>query len=143
MKRWYVVIAAIVLLAGCGNRGEEVIEPADLKEKAKTENQTTDSVMFQEIDITAEGEQFHIIGQVKTSANVFFYRIEQDGEIIQEEESVELEEADPESFQNFQIMETFSGDVLEQTEPPIVFMYGKDEDNNEINTNYVPIDTEQ
>lgn len=142
MKRWYVIIAAAVLLAGCGNR-EEVIEPAGPEESTETENQTTDTVMFQELDITAEGEQFHIIGQVKTSANVFFYRIEQGGEIIQEEESVELEEADPESFQNFEIMETFSDDILEQEDPPIVIMYGKNEDNNEINANYVPIDTEQ
>lgn len=143
MKRWYVVIAVALLLAGCGNREEEVIEPADPEDSVETENQTTDAVMFQEIDVTAEGEQFHIIGQVKTSADVFFYRIEQGGEIIQEEESVKLEGEDPEAFQNFGIMETFSGDILEHEEPPIVIMYGKNEDNKEINANFVPIDTEQ
>ncbi|GGP14399.1 hypothetical protein [Oceanobacillus neutriphilus] len=143
MKRWYVVIAAAVLLAGCGNREEEVIEPAGPEDSVETENQTTDAVTFQEIDVTAEGEQFHIIGQVKTSADVFFYRIEQDGEVIQEEESVRLEGEDPEAFRSFGIMETFSGDILEHEEPPIVIMYGKNKDNKEINANFVPIDTEQ
>ncbi|GIO24439.1 lipoprotein [Oceanobacillus sp. J11TS1] len=143
MKRWFVVIAIAVLLAGCGNRGEEVIEPADPESDNVTKNQTSDSVVFQEIDVTAEGEQFHIIGQVKTTSDIFFYRIEQDGEVIQEEESVELEEGETDSFQNFEIMKTFSGDILEHEEPPIVVMYVKDKDNNEINPNYVLIDTKQ
>ncbi|GAA0312821.1 hypothetical protein [Oceanobacillus sp. FSL W7-1293] len=139
MKRWYAVIAVLVLLAGCGNRDEEVIEPSAPDEN----NETTGTVMFQEIDITADGEQFHIVGQVRTDGNAFFYRVEQDGETIQEETTVELEEADAGSFQSFQIMETFSEDTLSHEEPPFVVMYGKDEDDNEINANYVPIDTEE
>ncbi|MFD1415300.1 putative periplasmic lipoprotein [Oceanobacillus jeddahense] len=139
MKRWYVVIALIVLLAGCGNRGEEVIEPIAPEE----DNETASTVMFQEIDITSDGEQFHIVGQARTDAEAFFYRVEQDGEPIQEEKTIELEEAAPGSFQDFEIMETFSEDILEQEEPPIVIMYGKDGDNNEINPNYVPVDTEE
>ncbi|UUI01816.1 hypothetical protein NP439_17420 [Oceanobacillus jeddahense] len=139
MKRWYVVIALIVVLAGCGNRGEEVIEPTAPDEN----NETTSTVMFQEIDITTDGEQFHIVGQVRTDGDAFFYRVEQDGEPIQEEKTIELEEAAPGSFQDFEIMETFSEDILEQEEPPIVIMYGKDADKNEINPNYVPVDTEE
>ncbi|WP_080874995.1 hypothetical protein [Oceanobacillus timonensis] len=139
MKRWYVIVAVIVLLAGCGNRGEEVIEPA-----APGENdEAASTVMFQEIDITADGEQFYIVGQAKTDGDAFFYRVEQDEETVQEEEMVDLEESDPDAFQQFEIMETFSEETLEQEEPPIVVMYGKDADNNEINPNYVPIDTEE
>ncbi|WP_152657285.1 hypothetical protein [Oceanobacillus sp. CFH 90083] len=138
MKRWYAIIAITALLAGCGNRDGEVIEPAVPGDN----EQTTSTVMFQEIDITVDGEQFHIIGQVRTDGDAFFYRMEQDGEIIQEEEIVELEESAPEAFQHFEIMETFSENILEQEEPPIIIMYGKDEENNEINPNYVPVDTE-
>ncbi|MFD1066750.1 hypothetical protein [Oceanobacillus locisalsi] len=139
MKRWYVMIAAVMLLAGCGNREEEVIEPS-----APGENdEIASTVMFQEIDITADGEQFHIIGQVQTDAEAFFYRVEQDDETIQEEEMIELEEAESDSFQQFEIMESFSEETLNQEEPPVVVMYGKDADNEEINPNYVPIDTEE
>lgn len=137
MKYWYIIIVLFIMLTACGNRDEEVIEPVDPEQQ---EIQTTESVMFQEMDITTDGEQIHIIGQVKTSGNVFFYRIEQDNEVIQEEKKVELE-AETEAFQRFEIMTSLSSDILEQAEPPFIVMYGKDEDGEEVNPNYVPIDT--
>lgn len=126
-------------MTACGNRDEEVIEPIESEPES---NQQASSVMFRNVDVNVESEQFHIIGEVSTSGGFFNYYIEHDAEIIQEEEEVEVEES-VDNWSSFEIVETLPNDVLESDMPPIVVLHGKNVDGEHINENYIPIDIQE
>ncbi|MFD1335678.1 hypothetical protein ACFQ4N_08975 [Oceanobacillus iheyensis] len=139
MKKIGIVMLILLFMAACGNRDEDVIEPVKTEREL---DQRATSVQFREIDVNLESEQFHIIGEVSSSGGLFYYHVELDGEIIQEETFEEVENSNSE-WNRFQIVETLPNDVLEGNSPPVMVLYGKNESGEPINENYIPIDTQK
>lgn len=138
MKKIGIVLLILLFLAACGNRDENVIEP--LESEPELDQQAT-SVQFRNVDVNIESEQFHIIGEVNSSGGLYYYQVELDGDIIQEEAYEEVENLTDE-WSKFEIVETLPREVLEGNEPPVVVLYGKNQSGEPINENYIPIDTQ-
>ncbi|GLO65634.1 MULTISPECIES: hypothetical protein [Oceanobacillus] len=138
MKKIGIVMLVLLFLTACGNRDEDVIEP--MESESELDQQAT-SVQFRNVDVNIESEQFHIIGEVNSSGGLFYYKVELNGEIIQEEAYEQVENSTNE-WSEFEIVETLPREVLEGNDPPVVVLYGKNQSGEPINENYVPIDTQ-
>ncbi|MFS0752199.1 hypothetical protein [Oceanobacillus sp. 1P07AA] len=139
MKKIGIIMLILIFMAACGNRDEDAIEPIESEREL---DQQASSVQFRNVDVNIESEQFHIIGEVNSSGGLFYYQVELDGEIIQEETYQEVESS-TEEWSKLEIVETLPREVLEGNEPPVVVLFGKNQSGEPINENYVPIDTQQ
>jgi hypothetical protein len=135
MKRVAIMIGILLLLAGCGD--DETVS----NEETDTERvEESASVVFQNLNLLTEENEFHLTGEVSTENNVFYYKIEQSesGEVIQEEESYEVEETG--DWANFEIKGEIASEFIGEEEAPIIVMYGKESDGEMTDPNYIPID---
>lgn len=135
MRFLFMIIVAIMLV-GCSSGDNETPEVNEPNEQADTKSSI--SVNFRNIEVTMEDFQFHMLGEVNASEDSFYYIIEQGEEVLQEEKKIEL---DQEGWNDFEIDGELPENVVEQSEPPIILLYGKDKNGELVNPNYIPIDT--
>jgi len=133
--RYLLMVAAAVVLVGCSGEDNEASEVDETAEQNVQESNT--SVNFRNLDMTVEDDNFHLVGEVTTSENIFYYTIEQGDEVLQEETAVELEQGE---WIDFEIDGSLPEDADDHSEPPIILLYGKDGNGETVNPNYVPID---
>src|SRR5690625_808135 len=129
--RFVMLIIVVVFLAACGNT-EETVDENEAQDEAG-------SVHLQNIDIQAEDLEVNITGQASTDSNVFYYRVEEAGNVIIDEEHLTLEEAQTD-WSEFMITLDLAGKYSNNGEPPIIVLYGKNSEGEMVNPNYIPID---
>ncbi len=115
----------LILLVACGNDNQAA------------ENNT--SVVFQNIDVVTEGNEFVLTGEVMATEGEFFYVIEQGEEKISAEKRIPIDQ-DTGDWEDFEIKEKLSDAVIESNDPPIIMLYGKNNDDGIVNPNYIPVD---
>ncbi|WP_067730698.1 hypothetical protein [Oceanobacillus damuensis] len=134
--RYILVLAALLLVAACGNDENNDRNATD-SDNALTENS---AVMFQNIDVKVEGTEFLLTGEASSATGEIFYVIDQGDDVLMGEKSISLEGAEPGEWAAFEINETLPVAVEGTEDPPIITLYGKDENNEMVNPNYIPID---
>lgn len=120
------------MLVACGN------------EDTKSDNVLTEdraSVSFQNIDVNVDSREFVLTGEVSGVVNEFFYVIDQGEERLLDEKSIPLD-ATSGDWGAFEINETIpeSDSAVDSEDPPIITLYGKDNNNEMVNPNYIPVD---
>lgn len=115
----------LILLVACGNDNQAA------------ENNT--SVVFQNIDVVSEGNEFVLTGEVIATEGEFFYVIEQGEEQISAEKRILIDQ-ETGDWEGFEIKEKLSDAVIESNDPPIIMLYGKNNDDGIVNPNYIPVD---
>src|SRR5699024_9545723 len=94
--------------------------------------------MFRKIDVTiVDQTDVHITGEAKGPADVLYYKVELDDVLIEETE-LTLDQAS--EWSEFAIDLTLSSDTVESGDIPVLVLYGKDEDGNMLQPNYIGID---
>lgn len=133
MKKSYLLaILLIIFLAGCGSDPE----PAE-----ESDTEETSSLLFRNLDLQQEENTFVLSGEVTSDEQVFYYRLEQGEEELQEEAVYELE-AEAGTWESFEITGEIPASASEAEASPILTLYGKAEDGETIHPNYIPIDME-
>jgi len=135
----FLVTAMIIaiILTGCGNGDSENSEPTEQKQEQTTE--TNIAVSFRNIDLTVEDYKYQLTGQAQITDNVFYYTVEQGKNLLKEETEIKLDEA-VHGWSDFEIIGELPETVDGHSEPPIISLYGKDENGGKVNPNYIPID---
>lgn len=126
------------LLVGCGDDSTPTEENSEV-DLPKVDETTT--VVFRNLDLETEENEFHLVGEVNTETQVFYYLIEQDEEEIQAEEEYQVEESG--AWEAFEITGEIPMENVEEGETPILMMYGKSKDGDILHPNYIPIDIQE
>lgn len=136
MKKLLTVTLFMMLavLTACGSSAEE---NEDAENNGQQQSEETVSVIFRHIDLKVEDHEYVLTGEVQSMTEVY-YTIEQEGEVLQEEERLELE--DSTEWTSFEISGELPESVDQSKEPPVIVLYGKNEQGEQINPNYIPID---
>ncbi len=118
------------MLVACGNEENRVMD---------SNQENIASVKFQNMDLKVVGDEFVLSGEVSTADDEVFYVIEQGEERLQEEKSIKLD-ATTGDWIAFELNETIPETTENSESPLIVMLYGKDNNNEVVNPNYIPID---
>ncbi|WP_249870136.1 hypothetical protein [Oceanobacillus saliphilus] len=139
MKYMMMIVVLLFMLAACGDNDRNNNSPAvDNNDNVGTENAA--SVMFQNIDVKVEGAEFLLTGEASTTTDQFFYVIDQGDDVLMEEKNIPLNEVAPGGWVKFEINEKLPVIIEGKEDTPIITLYGKDENNQMVNPNYIPID---
>ncbi|RKQ32608.1 hypothetical protein [Oceanobacillus halophilus] len=124
MKKLLVVLLVSVLLAGCNS--EQANQP---------DNGV--SLEIRNVDVLVDNDRTALTAEVKASAKKIFYRIEQGESDLLKEQQIDLESAE---WAKIEIEEKLPDESLDKEDPPIIVIYGKDNNGQTVNPNYIPID---
>ncbi|MUK90145.1 hypothetical protein GMD78_17365 [Ornithinibacillus sp. L9] len=136
-NRWIVLLIILVALVGCGNQKQE-----DNSENQHEDNGVVEqsSVQFQNIDVTVENNIATMTGQAISSNGEFFYVVLIGEKEVSEETKVSIKDG-IDSWSDFSIELELTEEMLEAEEDvPVFQLYGKRENGDRINPNYIPID---
>lgn len=128
---WMMILIASFLTACSG--GDDVKESGS--ESGESEHEY---VVFRLLDLQTEGTSFVLTGDVHAEDGKFYYTVDQGGENVIEEQSVELSSAD--GWNEFEISGELPEEVKDKQEAPIITMYAKTEDGERANPNFIPVD---
>ncbi|WP_144029185.1 hypothetical protein [Oceanobacillus profundus] len=120
-----MLIIIVFLLAACGNENQAA--------------ENNNSIVFQNIDVVSDANEFVLTGEVAATEGEFFYVIEQGDEQISEEKRISIAQKSGD-WVEFEIKEKLSEAVIESNNPPIMMLYGKNMDDEIVNPNYIPVD---
>ena len=123
--RYFMLIIIVFLLATCGNENQAA--------------ENNNSIVFQNIDVVSDANEFVLTGEVAATEGEFFYVIEQGDEQISEEKRISIAQKSGD-WVEFEIKEKLSEAVIESNNPPIMMLYGKNMDDEIVNPNYIPVD---
>ncbi|MDO6449269.1 hypothetical protein [Oceanobacillus sp. FSL W7-1304] len=123
--RYFMLIIIVFLLAACGNENQAA--------------ENNNSIVFQNIDVVSDANEFVLTGEVAATEGEFFYVIEQGDEQISEEKRISIAQKSCD-WVEFEIKEKLSEAVIESNNPPIMMLYGKNMDDEIVNPNYIPVD---
>ncbi|MYL42771.1 hypothetical protein [Virgibacillus salexigens] len=132
----FVIILACIMVA-CSNQESE--------KSTQTENQQdetiqhTTAVSLRNVDVKVENGNAVINGEVQASNTNVYYILEYNNQTTIEEQEVELENMD-EKWQDFSIKMKLPEDSTSRDEPPIITFYGKNDQGDKVNANYIPVD---
>lgn len=120
----------LFILAACGGETptEESIEPEEERP----------AVNFRNLDMEVEDIIFMLTGEVQTTEQTLFYIVMQGEETLLGEQAVEISSDD--EWVSFEIADELSDEAREGEDSPILTLYGKSNDGQQINPNYIPID---
>lgn len=129
--RYLLAIMFLFLLAACGE------EAAPAERNGDTQQEV--SVSFRNLDIQVEDTSFVLTGEVNAKENIFYYAVKQGKNELISEESIEVAKEGA-SWTGFEITGQLPEEAVESKDAPIIMLYGKTADGEEINPNYIPID---
>ena len=129
--RYIIILTAALMLAACGTEENSTTD---------SNQENTASVMFQNIDVKVDGDEFILSGEAITIGDEVFYVINQGEERLQEEKNIMIDSATAGDWKVFEINEAIPETAKDSEDPLIVMLYGKDENNEKINPNYIPVD---
>lgn len=142
--RKYIILSGLLLLliTGCSNKEADVKKDSNQlsvedQEKAQEQAHQKAIVEFRDIDVVKVDNFVKLTGEATAENKEFFYQIEQDGVIIQEEIQVLLEK-DGQEWQAFNIEKDIKG-FKNKEDPLIMMFYGKDTSGKKMGQNYIPI----
>ncbi len=127
-------------MVACSNsNGEDSKVEQNVNESNAGEIVESDvSVKFAGIDIVYKRPAIQIAGDVQTTEDHFYYKLDNDGQIIVEETKVEVGHLDGE-WSTFEFEIDIEDKELTNQDVPFLTFYGKDGERI-INPNYVPVD---
>ncbi|MFC4024488.1 hypothetical protein ACFOUV_11845 [Oceanobacillus longus] len=131
--KYFMILASVFMLVACGNEDNS---------STKSDNVLTEdgaSVRFQNIDVKVDSYEFVLTGEASGIVNEFFYVIDQGEERLLDEKSIPLD-ASTGDWGAFEINETIPESAVVSEDPPIITLYGKDNNNEMVNPNYIPVD---
>lgn len=130
MRKYLWMLVCLLIFTACGNMDED---------KANNENDHQ-SVAFRHIDVVVEEDQVQITGEMNSWDGNFYYHVLQGEEKVIEEQKVSTDHID---FWSSFTIDVSKDEINESEEIPHLVLYGKDEQEKQINPNYIPIDLEQ
>lgn len=127
MKYVGLIILAFVLV-GCNNQQKPTVTAPDTNE---AEDQIV--VAFKNVEVEVEGRQIHLTGEANADNNGIFYQLTQGEKVLEKETDIILDDG------KFDVKFMLSKDAAEEEEAPIIMLYGKGSNGDEINPNYIPV----
>ncbi|WP_156288843.1 hypothetical protein [Oceanobacillus salinisoli] len=128
--KYIILLLMSMILVGCNN------EEAANGESNETE-ETSASIEIRNVDVQVEELQVILMAEAKTSSNEIFYRLEQGEELLQEERQMSFN--GEKEWNAFELEVTLPEEVSAEENPPIIVIYGKNENGDMINPNYIPV----
>ncbi len=142
--RKYMILSGLLLLliTGCSNKEADVKKDSNKlsiedQEKAQEQAHQKAIVEFRDIDVVKVDTLVKLTGEATAENGEFFYQIEQDGVIIQEEKQIPLDK-DGQAWQDFNIETDIAG-FKNKEDPLIMMFYGKDAKGKKMGQNYIPV----
>ncbi|GAB3789971.1 hypothetical protein [Virgibacillus kimchii] len=136
MRYMMLLMIVTIFLGACGDAGTDT---EDTGNENVPDQEEAHSIQLRNIDVEAEDLQVSVTGEASTEKNEFYYRVEEEGEVIMEEEHVSLEASDTEWIE-FDLTLDLAGKYSQNEEPPIIVLYGKNSEGDMVNPNFIPID---
>lgn len=125
MKQMLLFLLLVVLLVGCSNTDG-------------SNSDSTNTIDIRNVDVQVEELTASLVADVKTSSDKIFYRVELGEEVLQNEERIQLN--GHAEWKPFELGVTLPEKVMKVKDAPIFVIYGKSENGEEINPNYIPIE---
>lgn len=129
--RTFLLIIVAFILTACGEESGPI--------ESNENGQTKISISFRNLDVQTEGNSFVLTGEVNTEESIFYYVLKQGENELISEQSVDVS-AGAAGWANFKISGEIPEEALQREDTPIITMYGKSAEDEEINPNYIPID---
>ena len=130
--RFMMLMMIMVFLVACGNT-EERIDEND------AESGEMESVNLRNVNVETKDLEVNVTGEASTVSNEFYYRVDEEGNVIIEEAYLPLEETEI-GWSEFELTLDLTEEYTNNEEPPIIVLYGKNSDGEIINPNYIPVD---
>jgi len=127
----------IRLLAACADEGGQDAGNGDGAAGGEEEAESA-VLVLNSVEVQTEGPAYEVTGEARAADNVFYYVVEHEENVIEEETEIHLEETV--GWGTFEISGELPDSVTESEEPPTLTLYGKNEEGEEINSNFIPID---
>jgi len=141
-----LLMVLMLTLVGCSNSDEnqdkddtENAESKTVENQEGGEEQTNDFARFHNIDFLLGVDDVKITGQAEATNNEVFYEVTQGDETVIGETKIPLEHKDKD-WTKFEFEFDLTKDMEESEDALVVVFYGKDEEDQIINSNYLPID---
>ncbi|GAB3060272.1 lipoprotein [Virgibacillus ainsalahensis] len=134
MKYIIIVLTAAVVLAGCNSQGE-----TDNGADTANEAEESPSVSLRNIEVVVENDQIQVTAEANAAENEIYYTLEQGETLLVEEEIINLDGGHY-GWSDFQLEVELPEEVEKTEDAPIIKMYGKDDNGELINPNYIPVD---
>jgi len=138
MKRILFILISLSLVVACSNgennEVEQNVDGNNVEEVAGSDV----SVKFAGIDVFIKRHNIEISGEVQTTEDHFYYKLDHDEKSIIEETKVDVDQTDGEWY-SFELEIDIEDEGLTNEDVPFLTFYGKDGDKI-INPNYVPVD---
>lgn len=131
--RYILLIFTLIFAAACSN-GEETVDDND-----PGKDGSPGTIDLRNLDVEAEGLEVTATGEASAVSNEFYYRVEEEGEIIIEETHMSLEETQND-WNEFEVTFDLTDKYSHKEAPPIIVLYGKNEEGEMVNPNYIPVD---
>lgn len=133
MKKYiFLLFTLLLFIAGCGEE--------ETNESNKENGSESDvSLQMRNIDVQVEDLEVKVNAEVNSSENTVYYKIEQAEEIIQMEQPIEINAQG--NWSEIHIDYVLEEEMLNKENPPVIHLYVKD-NQNIVNSNFIPIDVE-
>ncbi|GAA0447522.1 MAG: hypothetical protein ACQEWU_17295 [Bacillota bacterium] len=136
--KYFSVILILLFLMGCGDQAETGDDSSNHSSMNKETTANT-AVSFRNIDIKVEDGKAIMEGEVNARNTEVFYILEhQNQEIISEKQANTKQQSV--AWMDFTLEVSLPEEVMTGKEPPILILYGKNEQDERINANYFPVD---
>ncbi|HLQ97394.1 MAG TPA: Gmad2 immunoglobulin-like domain-containing protein [Candidatus Dormibacteraeota bacterium] len=141
-----LLMVLMLTLVGCSNSDQnqdkddtENVESKTVEKQEDGEEQTSDFARFHNIDFLLGVDDVKITGQAEATNNEVFYEVAQGDETIIAETKIPLEHKD-EDWTKFEFEFDLTEEMESSEDALVVVFYGKDDGDQIINSNYLPID---
>jgi len=134
--KYIILIMMSILLSACGNADPDV---EDTENENTSGQEETGSVVLQDVEVETEDLLVSVTGEAIADKGEFYYRVEEEGDVIVEETHVSLEDPD-DNWEEFDITLDLTDKYSGNEEPPVIVLYGKNDEGEMVNPNYIPID---
>ncbi|NBJ70950.1 MULTISPECIES: hypothetical protein [Clostridia] len=138
-KKNFVFILTAVLLIGCS--GEEAKEASTREENSSVREQQPSAVSFRNVDMEVIDGIVILQGEAMATDTNVYYRLDHEGEPLNKEAKLSLKE-NASRWKKFTLEIDLPKQTLTAKEPPVLALYGKNDKDEPINTNYFPVDVE-
>jgi hypothetical protein len=129
-----MLIMIALFLTACGDTTEE----PDVENDDPGLDEMN-SVNLRNVDVAAEDLEVVVTGEASAVSDEFYYRVEEEGDVIVEEEHVTLDEPE-DDWSEFELTLDLTDKYSNNEEPPVIVLYGKNSEGEMVNPNYIPID---
>lgn len=145
--KYILPLLLVTLLFGCvganqHNNNNNTNEEENTSTEKKEEKQNNETVRFHNLHFRLGIDDVTVTGKAKTTKDKVFYRVEQGEEQIEEETKIELDKQEDEDDEwlEFETEFPLTEEMENSDDPLFIVFYGKNEQDKEINPNYMEID---